>query len=953
MASFSGRRPFVLEARISDSPDLRLLDNHIRASNMVWKHLNYPADEIEKLCDPVISTRIIQMAVRKSLPTPANIKSSLLSSLQSSLKNPQHHISDVSPEFLRKIEKIIAPEIHGVLPIAEHLDTILDKNEEYVSETFCSEVRRVITGALSEALWTHQYAMIQFLRRRMNENGSYREVDVVRFLTLVFHAILRTYPPEETSDLTLQFERACPDLQFERLSSSEGTTFEDVMSPEEDADEDDSASGIIHSSGVHSPVHATVQMRVSVEGHTYPISGEHHQRKKTMTSATTTTEKLSSYPPSSIAVHPSVSSGPVGIGSVKRSPLSRRQLSRGDDDSDFEEYEAAARVGARPIIHTSESDEIMEEGDDEDVVDADPPGQDGVEQEMDRRTPGEFTGTMDTASTSASATTLPPAESTSSQSYPDPGPDPESGRKEYVPPPPISTDGFSAGASSMDSPTGQRRTRVRPSSAQMFSPRRVSSPTSTSALQTRIDEIESRIQVLRKTLQRGSVHGTRNTKIEAEVKRLERERRRMKSLMLLPEFIRDESIRSGSSGHGIGHGIGTGRGRGGMIPNGAGIGGGGSGGSWESAGTDAMPMDEFLRKTERGDRIRRFHTRVFGPPTGDGGPASTSGGASTSTTAKSSRGGTSRDASSHGGSSRSGTGTGSASSGGSSSGTSGGVSSSSSPMRDGKSKRAPELEREIERMRELQEDFERKMAMSKRRAATSTNLMKGMRGNSPAKIPPLTSEESERENFMHKLLLHKPWIDPSMVRTRHLSQLRAQYDVDDLLASGREPPRWEDPGVKREMDYIRKTVRPKISHMRESKTDLEILDDARYYNKYTDFIRKRFESRNYYERLGVRATASADDIRRGYRKLALSFHPDSIRRDQRSLFAHEKSFSELVTDIFQMIEESYRVLSEPTARLVYDKRRKFADAVAASSSSGSGSSSSGWIPTTMSSKGGR
>src|SRR3954447_15097229 len=65
--------------------------------------------------------------------------------------------------------------------------------------------------------------------------------------------------------------------------------------------------------------------------------------------------------------------------------------------------------------------------------------------------------------------------------------------------------------------------------------------------------------------------------------------------------------------------------------------------------------------------------------------------------------------------------------------------------------------------------------------------------------------------------------------------------------------------------------------------------------------------RDYYETLGVAKTATEDEIRSAFRKLARKYHPD-VAKDKKT--AEEK---------FKQINEAYEVLSDSEKRKKYDQ----------------------------------
>jgi hypothetical protein len=198
------------------------------------------------------------------------------------------------------------------------------------------------------------------------------------------------------------------------------------------------------------------------------------------------------------------------------------------------------------------------------------------------------------------------------------------------------------------------------------------------------------------------------------------------------------------------------------------------------------------------------------------------------------------------------------------------------------------------------------------------------------------SQTPEQIEYVRLMLQVKPWLSCLPLRATKIEYLKKTYPLSEETSSqitGLSGKDLDD--FKSELDFVNQEVVQKRNMLREKKSDFELLMDARYFNKYGDYLYKRLESKTLYQRLGKIASlvhyhylelskeASRSEIKKSFFKLALIWHPDNIRKKHRFGFAHEQNYTRLVAEIFVLFEEAYKTLSNEETRAAYDMKHAY------------------------------
>ncbi|EGB09652.1 hypothetical protein AURANDRAFT_9489, partial [Aureococcus anophagefferens] len=78
---------------------------------------------------------------------------------------------------------------------------------------------------------------------------------------------------------------------------------------------------------------------------------------------------------------------------------------------------------------------------------------------------------------------------------------------------------------------------------------------------------------------------------------------------------------------------------------------------------------------------------------------------------------------------------------------------------------------------------------------------------------------------------------------------------------------------------------------------------------------------NYYKYLGIGENATADQVRKAYKKMCLKYHPDKLRQTGKQIkgCASAEEAAEEAKETFLSIQEAFEILGDQATRRQYDR----------------------------------
>ena len=94
-----------------------------------------------------------------------------------------------------------------------------------------------------------------------------------------------------------------------------------------------------------------------------------------------------------------------------------------------------------------------------------------------------------------------------------------------------------------------------------------------------------------------------------------------------------------------------------------------------------------------------------------------------------------------------------------------------------------------------------------------------------------------KQAYINELFAQKPWLKDVPIKSKKLENIKKIYPLDSSK-DRIDFTKLTGPDLdsfQAEMTYIKKIVEPKKHIMREKKTDKELLEDVRFFNRHAEY----------------------------------------------------------------------------------------------------------------------